>query len=56
MAHKKGVGSSKNGRESIRKHRSFVVIAISMQRIYLKTIPHICVYIVLLLKKRLKID
>ena len=41
---------------SIRKHRSFVVIAISMQRIYLKTIPHICVYIVLLLKKRLKID
>ncbi len=41
---------------SIRKHGSFVVIAISVQRIYLKTIPHFCVYIVFFLKKRLEID
>ena len=37
---------------SVRKHRSFVVIAISVQRIYLKTIPHFCVYIVLSFQKK----
>ena len=41
---------------SVRKHRSLVVIAISVQRVYLKTIPHFCVYIVLLFKKRLEIN
>ena len=41
---------------SVWKHRSFVVIAISVQRIYLITIPHFCVYIVFLFKKRLEIN
>ena len=40
----------------IGKHRSLVIIAIGVQRIYLITIPHFCVYIVSLFKKRLEIN